>query len=197
MILVIDTATTACSVAMIEGEAVVAFGHEEGARGHAERLIPMIAALPNGGRADAVLVNCGPGSFTGLRVGLAAARALALGWGVPISGYSTHALLAARLFARHPEIATANIVIDGGHGEVFTQSFGRDPLCPISPLASLRPEDVPYAPVAAGSAADRVACDRALEIGPDAREAWRLPTALRAAAPSPIYGRAPDAKPNP
>ena len=50
-------------------------------RGHAERLVPMIAELLGGRRPDAILVDCGPGSFTGVRVGLAAAHGLAIGWG--------------------------------------------------------------------------------------------------------------------
>ncbi|WP_016744608.1 tRNA (adenosine(37)-N6)-threonylcarbamoyltransferase complex dimerization subunit type 1 TsaB, partial [Rhizorhabdus wittichii] len=93
--LVIDTATAACSVALIEDGAIVAEAHDVVGRGHAERLMPMIAALPGGGRADSILVDCGPGSFTGVRVGLAAARALALGWGVPVHGYSSMAAIAA------------------------------------------------------------------------------------------------------
>ncbi len=196
MILVIETATTACSVALIDGETVLAYAHEEGARGHAERLIPMIATLPQGGRADAILVNCGPGSFTGVRVGIAAARALGLGWGVPVQGYSTHSLLAARLFQDHPEIEAADIVIEGGHGEVFCQPFRRAPFGPIAPLISRPPDDLAPMAVAAGNAANRVRCDMAYPVGPDARDTRLIPAALRTAPPDPIYGRAPDAKPN-
>ncbi|MFM8542361.1 MAG: tRNA (adenosine(37)-N6)-threonylcarbamoyltransferase complex dimerization subunit type 1 TsaB [Chakrabartia sp.] len=193
----IETATTACSVALLRGDIVVAHAHEEGARGHAEHLIPMIATLPEGGRADVILVNCGPGSFTGVRVGLAAARALGLAWGVPVQGYSTHALLAARLFEDQPSLAKTLIVIQGGHGEVFIQSYAARPLVALNDLASCVPETVPFQDVAAGSAAGRIACDQAVMIGPDARDARLLPSEMRTLAPSPIYGRAPDAKPNP
>src|SRR3546814_8204244 len=67
--LVIDTATAACSVALIDDGRAVADRHEIVGRGHAERLLPMIAELPGGGRADEILVDVGPGSFTGTRVG--------------------------------------------------------------------------------------------------------------------------------
>ncbi len=193
----IETATTACSVALLRGDIVVAHAHEEGARGHAERLIPMIATLPEGGRADAILVNCGPGSFTGVRVGLAAARALGLAWDVPVQGYSTHALLAARLFEDGDSLTQALIAIEGGHGEVFIQNYAARPLTALGDLASCVPDAVPFQAVAAGSAAGRIACDQAVLIGPDARDVRLLPSNMRSLAPSPIYGRAPDAKPNP
>lgn len=197
MILVIETATTACSVALIDGDGVRAHSHAPGARGHAERLIPMIAALPQGGRADAILVNCGPGSFTGVRVGIAAARALGLAWDVPVTGYTTHALLAARLFHDHPDLDSALIAIEGGHGEVFIQPFAAAPLAARAPLASVVPDSAPFWPCAAGSAAARVACAKALAVEPDAADARLIPPALRCAPPDPVYGRAPDAKPNP
>ena len=80
--LVIETATAACSVALVEAGAVVDRRHEVVGRGHAERLVPMIAELlQDAPTPDAVLVDCGPGSFTGIRVGLAAARAFGLAWG--------------------------------------------------------------------------------------------------------------------
>src|SRR6187402_2735190 len=96
--LVIETATAACSVALLAGRTRLAGAHELVGRGHAERLVPMIGeVLAAAGleRADLILVDCGPGSFTGIRVGLAAARALGYAWNVPVHGYSALALIAA------------------------------------------------------------------------------------------------------
>ena len=96
MLLVIDSATAACSVALLAADgAVLDAVHEVVGRGHAERLLPMIEALLAGRRPVAILVDCGPGSFTGVRVGLAAAQGLAIGWKVPVAGYSSMALIAA------------------------------------------------------------------------------------------------------
>lgn len=198
--LVIDTATAACSVALIEDGRALATSHEVVGRGHAERLVPMIAELPDGGRAARILVDCGPGSFTGVRVGIAAARGLALGWGAPVSGYSSLALVAASAFAVRTELERVAAVIEGGHGEVFVQGFTRD-LLPMSDLASLKPEaalrglgDVP----AFGSGAHRLLALvpdlDATDALPHAGEAWRLPPALAGLPPRPLYGRAPDAE---
>jgi len=85
--LVIDTATRACSVALFDDENVIAAAYEVIGRGHAERLLPLIAALPDNGKADRVMVNVGPGSFTGIRVGVAAAKALGLAWHIDVHGY--------------------------------------------------------------------------------------------------------------
>lgn len=198
--LVIDTATAACSVALIDGGRLVARRHEEVGRGHAERLLPMIAELPAGGRAARILVDCGPGSFTGVRVGLAAARGLALGWDVPVAAYSSLALVAASALAKRPELTRVAVVLEGGHGEVFMQLFARD-LSPLGDLASLKPEaaadalgDAP----AVGSGVGRLLALRpdldAADALPDAGQAWRLPPALANLPPRPLYGRAPDAK---
>ena len=199
--LVIDTATAACSVALIDGDAVIAEAHEVVGRGHAERLLPMIAALPEGGRAPRILVDCGPGSFTGVRVGIAAARALALGWGATARGYSSMALIAAAHAAHNPTLAALAVVIEGGHGEVFMQTFSTRPLAETAPVRSLPPGDAIAAlagMVAVGSGTRRLhAADAAIEPIerlPRAADARLLDAAFTTLAPSPIYGRAPDAR---
>ena len=198
--LVIDTATAACSVALIEDGVVIAALHEVVGRGHAERLVPMIAELPDGGRADAILVDCGPGSFTGLRVGLAAAIGLGIGWGVPVGGYASTSLLAAATFADRPALAVLAVVIEGGHGEVFMQRF--DPALASTPLASLKPDAAIAAldgALAVGSGVERLALLDptldAIDALPVAARAILLPPHLTALPPRPIYGRAPDARP--
>jgi tRNA threonylcarbamoyl adenosine modification protein YeaZ len=198
MLLVIDSATAACSVALIDDDgAVVGEGHEVVGRGHAERLVPMIEELIGGRRPDSILVDCGPGSFTGLRVGLAAAHGLAIGWRVPLAGYSSLALIAAG--APEDELAVALL---GGHGQLFVQSYGREPLAPRDELRSLPPLEAAAAISASavyGSGAEALVSARghgtAREALPRAGDARLLPGPLRALAPVPIYGRAPDAKP--
>src|SRR3546814_20944395 len=64
--LVIDSASEACSVALLEAGAVVDYRHEVIGRGHAERLVPLIAELAGGGRADVIAAGCGPGRFAGV-----------------------------------------------------------------------------------------------------------------------------------
>jgi tRNA threonylcarbamoyl adenosine modification protein YeaZ len=194
--LVIETATAACSVALIEGPAVVASAHEVVGRGHAERLLPMIAGLPDGGRAEAILVDCGPGSFTGIRVGIAAARGLGLGWGVPVAGFSSLPLVAAAAFAADAGLDRLAVVLEGGHGEVFMQPFARDPLVATADFASLPPSEA-MARLDATAVGNGV---RFLSQGgrdtlPDAADVILLPPALIDLPPRPIYGRAPDAKP--
>ena len=199
--LVIETATAACSVAVLDDGDVVASAHDVVGRGHAERLVPMIAALPDGGRADRIVVDCGPGSFTGVRVGIAAARGLGLGWGVAVSGFSSLALLAAAAFAAMPGLDRVAVVLEGGHGEVFVQVFIRS-LEPESGLESLSPEaalTVIGTIYAVGSGLRRLypQMEQASATGlPDAADAHLLPDASIALPPRPIYGRAPDAKPN-
>jgi tRNA threonylcarbamoyl adenosine modification protein YeaZ len=166
-------------------------------RGHAERLLPMIEDLLGGLRPRAVLVDCGPGSFTGVRVGLAAAHGLAIGWRVSVSGYSSMAAIAA---ASGP--APVAVALEGGHGELFVQSYGGDPLAPLDALRSLAPDAAAAAVGAAtvvGSGAEALITARGwgewLDALPRAVDARLLPAVLRELPPRPIYGRAPDAKP--
>ena len=107
--LVIDSATEACSVALFENDALIAGDFRVLGRGHAEQLVPMIAALPGKGRAGRIAVALGPGSFTGLRVGIAAARALGLAWKAEVLGYPSLALSAAMARAMPPPRKSARI----------------------------------------------------------------------------------------
>lgn len=197
--LAIDSATEACSVAVFDDGALVAGRFEVIGRGHAERLVPMIAELPDKGRADRILVSLGPGSFTGVRIGLAAARALGLAWHAEVFGYPTLALVAAMARERSPGPVT--VCMTGGHGEWFVQDFAADGL-PQSGHASLPPQQAAVTArqhyMIAGSQARALADIRgageALELLPDARCLPLLPEALLTSSLAPIYGRPPDAR---
>lgn len=166
-------------------------------RGHAEQLVPMIAALPGKGRADRIAVALGPGSFTGLRVGLAAARALAFAWGAELVGYPTLALVAA--MARR-EGCGVTVAMTGGHGEWFVQDFTADGIAPDL-LVSRAPADAAASAASAlvaGSQAEALVALRgsgeALPLWPDAREFGLLPAYACTTAVHPLYGRTPDAR---
>jgi len=198
--LVIDSASEACSVALFDGARLIDFRHDIIGRGHAERLVPLIAELDGGGRADAIFVGCGPGSFAGVRIGVAAARALALGWQVPAFGFSTLALVAAGAADAVTEAGGVLIVVEGGHGQWFVQPFGAH-LSPRADVRSLLPDEAVALDDAlvVGNRAEAFVARRgsgtALAILPDARAFPHLPAAAIFADPSPNYGRAPDAKP--
>jgi tRNA threonylcarbamoyladenosine biosynthesis protein TsaB len=197
VILVIETATAACSVALIENGALVEERHEIVGRGHAERLLPLVEDLLQGRRPGSILVDVGPGSFTGVRVGVAAAQGLRIGWDVPLLGFSSMALLAVQAGGR-----AAAVAIAGGHGQLFVQSFGHDPLAPVDPLRSLPPQEaaaVIDAALVFGSGAAALVAARgtgeAVDALPRAADARFLPEALASLLPRPVYGRPPDAKP--
>ncbi|MEE4450962.1 tRNA (adenosine(37)-N6)-threonylcarbamoyltransferase complex dimerization subunit type 1 TsaB [Novosphingobium resinovorum] len=197
--LVIDSATDACSVALFAGDECLGGEYRLLGRGHAEALVPMIAALPGKGRADRIVVALGPGSFTGVRVGLAAARALALAWGSSLAGYPTLALIAAMAQAAEGT-EPLTVVNTGGHGEWFVESFDAEGAS-TAPLASLRPEAAATTAneaLVAGSQAERLVAlrgfGRAVPLLPDARAFALLPASALSERIDPLYGRAPDAK---
>jgi tRNA threonylcarbamoyl adenosine modification protein YeaZ len=197
--LAIETASEACSIALFKGEARIAHDHRIIGRGHAEALVPMIAALPGKGRAERILVSLGPGSFTGVRIGLATARALGFAWGAEVLGFPTLALIAAQALAARPG-GPVTVCTNGGHGEWFVADFGPDGL-PLGEAASLAPATArarPHAALVAGNRAALLAEGtqaEALDLLPDAAAVTLLPAALLTPALAPIYGRGPDATP--
>jgi tRNA threonylcarbamoyladenosine biosynthesis protein TsaB len=198
MLLAFDTSSAACTAALFDGSGeCIARADEVIGRGHAERLVPMIAELMDGRAASHILVGVGPGSFTGIRVSIAAAHGLAIGWSAELAGMSSLALLAAGATA-DGEVAAAVL---GGHGELFVRQFDAATLQPTSALRNAAPADAAVdiaAPLVVGSGAkaliDARGWGEAVELWPSAANALRLPEALRSLQPKPVYARAPDAK---
>lgn len=196
MILAFDTSSSACTAALFDGSGTcIARRDEIIGRGHAERLVPMIAELLEGQSAGRIIVGVGPGSFTGIRVAIAAAHGLAIGWNAELAAMSSLALIAAGIEAE--DVAVAVI---GGHGELFVQEFVASGE-PISELRNLTPAIAAAStktPLIIGSGARRLVDARgwgeAREAWPSASNALRLPEHLRTMPPKPVYARAPDAR---
>ena len=149
-----DTATTACSAALwAEGEVTAHRRIEAGGR-HAEALVPMLREVAAEGSTtlaaiDRFAVTVGPGSFTGIRIGLATARGLALALKRPLIGFSTLEVLAAGVPAGERD-GPVLAALDAGRGRLYAQLFDRSlrALCPPQALAA---EALPGLVVAAGN----------------------------------------------
>jgi tRNA threonylcarbamoyladenosine biosynthesis protein TsaB len=217
LILAIDTALDACSAAVLDTAAskIIAQESQPMQRGHAEALMPLIArVMKSSGTAftalDRIAVTTGPGSFTGLRVGLSAARGIALAADKPAVGLTTLTAYAAPVVAEngeHPIISA----VDARHGQVYFQAVSGDG----SPL--IRPKLAPIeealeaakygAPHLVGNAAKILADRWPAEAPPPFRVdmrpapdivwvAWVGAAVNPETAPAkPYYLRAPDAKP--
>lgn len=198
MILAIDTSTPSCTTALFGGGGEIYARRDDLiGRGHAEHLMPMLQEMVAGHIPTRILVGIGPGSFTGLRIGIAAAHGLAIGWDVPLNGFSSLALLAAGADGEGP----IGIAIAGGHGELFVQQFRRGPITECGPVENLSPLAAAGridAPMVVGSGAAALVEQRghgeAIDLLPQAAHVLRIPVALRSLAPSPVYARPPDAK---
>jgi tRNA threonylcarbamoyladenosine biosynthesis protein TsaB len=215
-VLAIDTALAACSVGLLDTEhGILAVESLPMERGHAEALVPLIARVMGGARLayrelDRVVVTTGPGSFTGLRVGIAAARGIALAAEKPAVGLSTLAALAA------PQIAADDSVpviaaIDARHGHVYLQVFapgGRALAMPrLAPLREAVEAAAAAPAVIVGSGAPAIASALAdagkTAVAVEPRGAADITWVARMGAvvpegqspPKPQYLRAPDAQP--
>jgi len=126
VILAVETATLATSVALLRGEELVAEWTHVDRTPHSERLLPAIDALLQGagvtiGQVDAFAVSAGPGSFTGLRIGIATVKGLAFGSERPVAAVST---LAALALGGADGAAPVAALLDARRGEVYAAVFG-------------------------------------------------------------------------
>jgi tRNA threonylcarbamoyladenosine biosynthesis protein TsaB len=206
IILGLDTCLSACSVAVLADGVVLAAESEPMARGHQERLAPLAArVMERAGlafdRLDRVGVTVGPGSFTGLRVGLAFAKGLGQALGVPVVGVGALEALAEPLA---PGLVFA--AIDARRGQVYLQAF-RDGLALMAPdalvletaAARLAEFHDTSLPVLVGTGAVLLAAALpGAQVNPaegcDPAAVARLAAGRGPVPPRPLYLRAPDAR---
>jgi tRNA threonylcarbamoyladenosine biosynthesis protein TsaB len=216
-VLAIDTALGACSACILESGAAEPESRESLVmeRGHAEALMPLIDRVVSGttggfSRIDRVAVTIGPGSFTGLRVGISAARAIALAAEIPVVGVTTLSALLAPLVAAGDRRLLA-AAIDARHGAVYFQAVapgGRSVVLPSHITVREAVRFLGSGPVVlTGSAAALVATEAVqagvlvslgeAELAPDVTWVARLGMAADpgSALPKPLYLRSPDARP--
>lgn len=212
-LLAIDCAASLCAACVYDKGAGRELGRQvlDLGKGHAEHLMAVIeATLKAAGTGyrdlDAVAVSIGPGSFTGLRVGVSTARGLALALKIPAIGVTTLEALAAEAAASSPGRA-ALAALDAGREEIHVALFDKELALTYGPAVISLPEVTAMAvdskAVLAGTAAPQIAATagRAFDIGPVAATADIATYASLAAAkgsgekPKPLYLRGADAKP--
>ncbi|HZC55792.1 MAG TPA: tRNA (adenosine(37)-N6)-threonylcarbamoyltransferase complex dimerization subunit type 1 TsaB [Xanthobacteraceae bacterium] len=216
-VLAIDTALAACSAAVLDtaNGGLIASESLPMLRGHAEALMPLVARVMKTsglafGDLERVVVTTGPGSFTGLRVGISAGRGLGVAINVPVVGVTTLAAYAAPYLAEDDQIPVV-AAIDARRDHVYLQVFGAGGRTLITPRVAPLNEAVRAAAETpariVGSAANTVALGLAetavVPVIVDAREAPDIGWVAQIGAvvaevqapPKPQYLRAPDAQP--
>ena len=216
-VLAIDTALAACSACVVETDAAQVLARETipMERGHAEALLPLVdrvvSQVAEGFAAlDRVAVTIGPGSYTGLRVGIAAARAIGLAASIPVVGVATLASHLAPLMASETRRLLV-AAIDAKHGQIYVQAVAPGGRTVVAP-ALLPVRDavrlLGSGPVAlSGSGAPMLASEcwsQGVEasvmdapFAPDIAWVARIGALANPAQalPKPLYLRGPDAKP--
>jgi tRNA threonylcarbamoyladenosine biosynthesis protein TsaB len=210
-VLGLDCAGSSCSVAVLVDQDIVSSRRAAMERGQAEALLPMIETVLAEARLDVaalglLAVTVGPGSFTGVRIGLATARGLALAHGLPLIGVTSFAVVAHAVLSEVQERPFI-VALESKRAELFLQRFDHDgpsepALVPASGWSSFA---LPGPFVVAGDAAERFAAGVArkdLHIAPcdahaNAVAAARLGAArwksgARPPPPVPLYLRPPD-----
>ena len=217
LILALDTALDACAAAVLDTDnnKVIAQESQAMKRGHAEALMPLVArVMKESGVAfealDRVAATTGPGSFTGLRVGLSAARGIALAANKPVVGITTLTAYSAPHVSEHGEHPII-AAIDARHDHVYLQvvtAHGEPLVTPrLAPMQEALAASHFGAPHLVGNAAsvlaERWPKDAAAPVkveqqaAPDITWVAWLAAAVdpAVATPRPFYLRAPDAKP--
>jgi tRNA threonylcarbamoyladenosine biosynthesis protein TsaB len=214
LLLCLDTATSTARVAIVDRGGGVRFSVEATAERHSSHVLPLCAqALRAVGIAPAALaaVACGggPGSFTGLRVGMAVAKGLALPTRVPFHVVSSLEALALDILTDGPPGVTAVPCLDAGKGEVHVAGFVADLAALVRETAGAcrlpAPDiaawlaDVPSARIGGNGAERHVVAGRVSVAGPSAVSIGRLAllqlargAAADLASAVPLYGRPPD-----
>jgi tRNA threonylcarbamoyladenosine biosynthesis protein TsaB len=214
LVLAIDTALAACSAAVFDAKRgeFLAIESQQMLRGHAEALLPLVARVMQEAQTrfvdlHRIAVTTGPGSFTGLRVGISAARAIALATSLPAIGVTTlEAYAAPHVDSDEGPVA---VTIDARHQHVYLQVFAADGQTLVAARIASLAEAVAAANGAArviGSGASLIAAAWPAGEPPpvfDPREAPDIGWVARLGAcavksstpPKPLYLRAPDARP--
>lgn len=213
LLLAIDCSASLCAACIYDAEAEKELGRAvlDLGKGHAEHLMAVIAeALKHAGIGysdlDAVAVSVGPGSFTGVRVGVSTARGLALALKIPAIGITTLEALAHEAHALFPARAVL-VALDGGRGEIHSALYDQSMNLRYGPAVATLPGMVEMAsadaPVLAGTQAEKIAVAAggsfdlgALKATTDIAVYARLAARKGAGEkPHPLYLRAADAKP--
>lgn len=214
-ILVLDTAASVCAAAIYDSQSGLMLGecrHDIG-KGHAEMLMDYVTqaveqAQISLSQLDLIAVNTGPGSFTGVRIGVAAARGFALALKCPAVGVTSFTALAAQAHEKYKDRAVT-VLMNGHRGEIYLQSFSKENIAISQPLTLTSDDVVKYIQsldpktVFVGSAAQIIneaaggqfETDLIVSTAPMQYFAQIAATQPQDMPPKPLYMRGPDAKP--